>query len=171
MWFSSTKCSPTLLCKSQYETPSLLSIALCGIKLTTVSFTLKAERNLLKMTVAAHFVEKSKTLWIIFFGDMHMYSHSGNNSRWQLMMHAQMRYQLHFMKTILFGHDSKFKSDNTFDLTILRAFFLITSAKWPGTYHVLSVQTCFGSRPTESKFSMSQDKLVTDWLFFFLPKR
>ena len=53
----------------------------------------------LKMTVLAHFEEKSEKLSIIFSGNVLAHSNARNNSRWQLMTDAQMQYQLYFMKT------------------------------------------------------------------------
>ena len=46
---------------------------------------------------------------------------------------------------ILFGHDSKFKSDNTFDLIILRAFFFLNLQMQNEQEHttVVSVQALF----------------------------
>ena len=53
-----------------------------------------------------------------------------NNSRLYLMLAVQMRPQLHLMTSIvLFGHDIHFKSDNIFDLIILRAKFFIYKCK------------------------------------------
>ena len=125
--------------------------------------------------VIAHFVEKRETLSIIFsFSFLFSFFFWGGG---MCMLTAILQtisdgcsnaISVIFNENIIFfGHDSKFKSDNTFDLTILRAFFFNLQVQNDQEHTTfVSVQTCFGSRPTESKFSMSQDKLVTDWLFF-----
>ena len=70
---------------------------------------------------------------------------------------------------VLFGHDSHFKSDNTFDMIILRAkFYTCKINKNIPQLHLFKhyLKNTFVVDKYNAIITMSYDKIATEWLYY-----